>query len=126
MRITVHQTGSDADLGEQHCCICGQRFHLGPVSCLAFSGPAPGGGEVLWGEVCSACVQGGPDYIQERLDSKAWSARMSAAQKTEAAEEGISDCPTLEEVLVAESFYERPMFRTPEEYDRAISRGEIL
>jgi len=123
MRITVHQTGSDADLGEQHCCICRQRFHLGPVCCLAFSGPAP---EVLWGEVCSACVQGGPDYIQRWLDSNAWFARMSAAQKTEAAEEGISDCPTLEEVLVAESFYERPMFRTPEEYDAAISRGEIL
>ena len=123
MRITVHQTGSDADLGEQHCCICRQRFHLGPVSCLAFNGPAP---EVLWGEVCSACVQGGPDYIQRWLDSFAWSARMSAAQKTEAAEEGISDCPTLEEVLVAEAFYERPMFRTPEEYDAAISRGEIL
>jgi len=51
---------------------------------------------------------------------------MSAAQKTQAAEEGITDCPTLDEVLAAESFYERPMFRTPEEYDAAISRGEIL
>ncbi len=101
MRITLHQTGSDADLGEQGCCICKQRFHLGPASCLAFSGPAP---EVLWGEVCPACIERGQDYIQATLDWKAGWTRMAAQQQTVAAEEGISDCPTLDEVLAADAF----------------------
>ena len=51
---------------------------------------------------------------------------MAAKQQTLAAEEGITDCPTLDEILAAEAFYERPMFRTPEEYDAALSRGQIL
>lgn len=42
-----------------------------------------------------------------------------------AAEEGIIDCPTIEEVLAAEAFYERPMFETGEEYMEALGRGDI-
>jgi len=126
MRITIHQTGSDADLREQRCCVCRQRFYLGPASCLLFSGCDSGRGkEVLWGEVCPACIEGGPDHIQGWLDGRARWSRMIAEQETEAAEEGITDCPTLDEVLAAESYYERPMFRTGQEYEDALSRGEV-
>lgn len=121
MRITLQQTGSDADLGDGQCCICKPEFYLGPATCWAISEKS----NILWGEVCPACIEGGPEKIQRWLDVNAWGKRISAEQATEAAEEGITDCPTLDEVLAAEAFYERPMFRTAEEYDDALSRGEI-
>jgi hypothetical protein len=50
---------------------------------------------------------------------------MTAEQEEQAANEGVEDCPTLDEVLAAEAFYERPMFETGEEYEDALRRGEI-
>lgn len=121
MRIKLQQTGSDVDLGELRCCICRRGFYLGPVTCWAISE----GSKVLWGEVCPACIEEGPERMQHRLEMRAWLARETAEQNTEAAEEGISDVPTLDELLAAETFYERPMFRTPQEFEDALSRGEI-
>lgn len=121
MKITLQQTGSKDDLGELRCCICRRPFHLGPATCWAISEKS----NILWGEVCPACLEDGPECIQERLDSKAQWRRVAAQQETEAAEEGISECPTLEEFLVAETFYERPRFETGGEYDQALARGEI-
>lgn len=51
---------------------------------------------------------------------------MAAEQQTVAADEGITDCPTLDEVLAAETFYERPMFRTAQEFDDAVAKGEAV
>jgi hypothetical protein len=56
---------------------------------------------------------------------KARWARWTAEQETQAADEGVEDCPTLDEVLAAEAFYGRAMFETGEEFDDALRRGEI-
>lgn len=111
---------------EQRCCICRGRFHLGPVSCFAYQDD----GRVLWGEVCPRCIAGGPGEIQDQLDRKARWARLGAEQDEQAADEGVEDCPTIDEVLAAEAFYERPTFETSQEYDDALraseaTRGEI-
>lgn len=121
MRIELRQTGSNDDLGEQQCCICRGRFYLGAATCFAISERS----NILWGEVCPACIERGPEYIQCVFDRKACWSRMSARIDTETAEEGVSDCPTLDEILTAEAFYERPMFETGEEFGRALARGEI-
>lgn len=121
MRITLQQTGSNEDLGRARCCLCHRNFHLGPVTCCAISEES----NILWGEVCPSCIERGPRHIQRRLDLEAMWAQGDAHQRTETAEEGVTDCPTLDEVLAAESFYEQPMYKTGQEYEDALSRGEI-
>jgi hypothetical protein len=120
MRITLQQTASRDDLGALRCCICRCTFHLGPATCWAIDES-----NVLWGEVCPSCIERGPEHIEFVLKHHAWWARIIAEQETSAAEEGITDCPTLDEILVAESYYERPMFETGAEYMAALERGEI-
>lgn len=121
MIITLQQTGIADDVGEQHCCICRRRFHMGTAMCWAISE----GDNVLWGQVCPACIERGPEHIQGTFEHDAWWARIIAEQKTSAAEEGISDCPTLDELLAAEAFYERAAYDTADEYMDALERGEI-
>jgi hypothetical protein len=121
VRITLQQTGSKDDLGQAQCCICRQRFHLGPASCLAISEKS----NILMGEVCPACVEGGAGHIEEHLELRARWSVLAARQNREIADEGITDCPTLDELLAAESFYGTPMFETHEEFDAALRRGEI-
>lgn len=53
MRITLQQTGSGADLGDQQCCIFRSCFYLGPVTCWAISEKS----NILWGEVCPRCLR---------------------------------------------------------------------
>lgn len=121
MRITLQQTGSKDDMGKLQCCICSQFFYLGPVTCWALAEVS----NIHWGDVCPVCIQRGAEYIQRRLDHEAWSARMEADQAEKAAAEGIADCPTVDEFLAAEAFYERPMFESGEEYVEALERGEV-
>lgn len=120
MRITLQQTGIAGDIGEMECCICRRSFYLGTAMCWAIDES-----NVLWGHVCPACIERGPEHIQKECEFRAWSLRMQAEQATKSAEEGISDCPTLDELLAAETFYERAMFETTEEYMDALERGEI-
>lgn len=121
MRITLQQTGIQEDIGEMGCCICKQTFYQGPAMCWAISE----NDNVLWGHVCPLCIERGSAHIQHVLDHDAWWSRMTAEQKTNAAEEGITDCPTLDEVLAAEVFYERAAYETADEYMDALERGEI-
>ena len=121
MRITIEQTGSDDDMRQQRCCLCPGRFYLGPASCLAYSED----GLICWGEVCPRCIAGGPEEIQRQLDMRARWARWKAEQETEAAEEGVEDCPTIDELLAAEAFYERARFRSAKEYDDSLNGGEF-
>jgi hypothetical protein len=120
VRITLQQTGSKDDLGQARCCICPRRFYLGPATCFAISEK-----NILMGEVCPSCVERGAAYIEDQLEAKArWSA-LIAEQAAEIAEEGITDCPALDEFLAAESFYGVPMFETGQEYEDALCRGEV-
>jgi hypothetical protein len=121
MRLTLHQTGSNDDLGEDACAICSSGFYLGPVTCFAITERS----RILLGAVCPACLEAGSSYIQERLHAKARWSRLASEIDTDIAEEGVSDIPTLDELLAAEAYYERPMFETWEEYDEAVRRGEI-
>jgi hypothetical protein len=121
MWITLHQTGSNDDLGESVCATCEQRFYLGAVSSSAITERRG----MLLGQVCLACLAAGSEYIEKSLDNKALWCKLASEEASEIAEEGVSDVPTLDEVLAAEAYYERPMFETWEEYDEAVGRGEI-
>ena len=114
MRLYIEQTESIEDLGEQRCCLCRGRFYLGPASCLASSD----NGLIVWGEVCPRCIADGPEEIQRQLDSRAKWARWKAEQETEAAAEGVGDCPTVDELLAAEVLYEHPIYENPGDRDQ--------
>lgn len=121
MRIVLTQTGSKDDLGPVTCCFRRRRFPLGPATCWALSEKS----NILMGEVCPACVEGGASGMEDRLERRAMWSALGAQQDAEIAEEGITDCPTVDELLAAEHFYGVPMFETAKEYDDAVGRGDV-
>lgn len=121
MRIVLTQTGSKDDLGPVVCCFCRQRFPLGPATCWALTDRS----NILMGEVCPACVEAGAAAMETRLERNAIWSEMAANQDREIADEGVQDCPTLDQFLAAETFYGTPMFDTWREYDDAVKRGDV-
>lgn len=101
------------------CCLCKQRFYLGAATCWAISE----GSNILWGEVCPSYIERGPARMQWCLDRKAAFSRVQAMHDEEAAAEGIGDCPTLDEFLIAEAYYATPRFETQVRDGRGIRRG---
>jgi len=120
VRITLQQTGSKDDMEQQSCCICASHFQLGPASCLAITETG-----ILMGEVCPACVEAGARHIEGWMERRARWTAFGARQDAQIADEGVTDCPTVDELLAAESFYGGPMFETHEEFDDAVRRGEV-
>jgi hypothetical protein len=121
MKIVLTQTGSKDDLGPVGCCFCRRRFHLGPATCWAISEKS----NILMGEVCPVCVEAGAARMEDRLERRAMWSALEAEQDAEIAEEGITDLPTVDELLAAETFYGGPMFETAKEYDDAVGRGDV-
>ncbi len=120
MIITLQQTASNDDSGEMKCYLCAEKFYVGAVTCWAV-----GEDNTLLGDVCPKCLQRGPEHIQELLDSKAFWSRLEAEEAERIAAEGISDCPTLDELLTAEAYYVTPRYETGEESEEALDRGEV-
>jgi hypothetical protein len=79
---------------------------------------------VLLGEVCPACLKAGPEAMERRLKLRAVVAEQAAEEKRGIADEGVSDCPTLDELWAAEAFYGKAMFETAREHEEAPTRGE--
>jgi hypothetical protein len=59
----------------------------------------------LIGEVCPACLEGGASYIEAKLEARARLSRVIAEQDERIASESVEDVPSVDELLVAETFY---------------------
>jgi len=69
VRIVLQRTLTDGDVGERKCAICRRKFWLGPVSAYAISDT-----EILLGETCPACLEGGAEGLETALNERAkWS-----------------------------------------------------
>ena len=62
----------------------------------------------LIGEVCPACLESGAPHIEAKLDERARLSRVIAEQDEQIASEGVEDVPSVDELLVAETFYGGP------------------
>ena len=114
MRVEVVWTVSPAHVGDQPCAICRNRFWLGPAAAVAVSDD-----DVLLGEVCPACLQGGPKHMRDELERRARWSRLQADQDEKLASEPFSDCPTLDEFLALEAAFGSPLYATVEEAEKA-------
>jgi hypothetical protein len=59
----------------------------------------------LIGEVCPACLEGGASHIEAKLEQRARLSRVIAEQDERIASESVEDVPSVDELLVAETFY---------------------
>jgi hypothetical protein len=73
------------------------------------------------GEVCPACLDLGPEHMEERIGERALNARIDAEQLERAASETVEDCPSVEEFLAMEQAIGQPQYASFEEADRAMS-----
>jgi hypothetical protein len=59
----------------------------------------------LIGEVCPACLEGGAAHIEAKLEERARLSRVIAEQDEQNASEGVEDLPSVDDLLVAETYY---------------------
>jgi hypothetical protein len=91
VRIVLKRTLSADDLGEGPCSICKRKFCLGPVTAWAISDS-----EILLGEICPACLEGGTERMERELRWRAYWSRQTADQDERLAAEGFAmSCPRL-------------------------------
>lgn len=100
MRIKILRTRDWQEPSDVKCVFCAQVFPLGEVSPVAVSED-----DIELGEVCLACVSAGEDHIQAILDKRARWSRAVADQDERIASEGVTDLPSVDELLAAENFY---------------------
>jgi len=75
-------------------------FYLGEATAWAITED-----NTLLGEVCPACLEGGASYIEAKLEERARLSRVIAEQDERIAEEGVEDLPSVDELLMAETYY---------------------
>jgi hypothetical protein len=119
MRIALERTLIADDVGEHRCSVCRRKFWLGAASALAVSD-----GDVLLGETCPACLEGGAEHMQAELETRARWSRWIAEQDERLAGEGFDEPPTVEEFLLLETVYGTPRYRDCEEAEAALAEGE--
>jgi len=100
MRVFLAPTREYQEPGEIQCSFCKERFPLGEATLWAVSES-----NILLGEVCPACVSAGAGYIQEILDRRAYFSHAIADEAEGIALEEVMDLPSVDALLVAESFY---------------------
>jgi hypothetical protein len=59
----------------------------------------------LIGEVCPACLESGASHIEAKLEERARLSRVIAEQGERIASESVEDVPSVDELLLAETFY---------------------
>jgi hypothetical protein len=120
MRIVLKRTLTDQDIGAQRCVICQGKFWLGPVTAFAISDT-----DILLGETCTACLEGGAERMEDELSWRARWSRITADQDERLAAEGFGSeaTPTLDEYLTLEKVYRTPLYRDWVEADAAIEAG---
>ena len=100
MQIRIARTREDQEPGERDCAICRNVFWLGEATAWAITHD-----NALIGEVCPACLEGGASYIEAKLEARARLSRVIAEQDERIASESVEDVPSVDELLVAETFY---------------------
>ena len=94
----------DRSHSDAACWLCGRRFAIGSVACVAYSDD----GKLEVGLTCPACLEAGPGGMQEYLDFEARWTRFVADRAEEMAAEGITEAPTVEELLEMERAHGAP------------------
>src|SRR5829696_1210280 len=100
MQIRIARTREDQKPGERDCTICRDVFWLGEATAWAITDE-----NALIGEVCPACLEGGASHIEAKLEERARLSRVIAEQDERIASESVEDVPSVDELLVAETFY---------------------
>jgi hypothetical protein len=100
MQVRIARTREDQEPGERDCAICRNVFWLGEATAWAITQD-----NTLIGEVCPACLEGGAPHIEAKLEERARLSRVIAEQDERIASEGVEDVPSVDELLVAETFY---------------------
>jgi hypothetical protein len=100
MQIRIARTREDQEPGERDCTICRDVFWLGEATAWAITDD-----NALIGEVCPACLEGGASHIEAKLEERARLSRVIAEQDERIASESVEDVPSVDELLVAETFY---------------------
>src|SRR5215208_3423904 len=100
MRVRIARTREDQEPGERDCAICRDVFWLGEATAWAITDA-----NALIGEVCPACLEGGAAHIEAKLDERARLSRVIAEQDEQNASEGVEDLPSVDDLLVAETYY---------------------
>ena len=100
MQIRIARTREDQEPGERDCGICRNVFWLGEATAWAITDD-----NTLIGEVCPACLEGGASHIEAKLEERARLSRVIAEQDERIASESVEDVPSVDELLVAETFY---------------------
>jgi hypothetical protein len=120
LKVVLMRTLSGDDVGQQRCAICKRAFLLGAATAWVLSETG-----LPVGEVCPSCLESGPEEISARLAQRAaWWRRIAEAEQDLADEEWVGECPTPEELQMLEKVYATPLYRTMEEAEAAIARGE--
>ena len=100
MQIRIARTREDQKPGERDCGICRDVFWLGEATAWAITED-----NTLIREVCPACLEGGASHIEAKLEERARLSRVIAEQDERIASESVEDVPSVDELLVAETFY---------------------
>jgi hypothetical protein len=100
MRVRIARTREDQEPGERDCAICRDVFWLGEATAWAITDA-----NALIGEVCTACLEGGAAHIEAKLEERARLSRVIAEQDEQNASEGVEDLPSVDDLLVAETYY---------------------
>jgi hypothetical protein len=100
MGVRIARTREDQEPGERDCAICRDVFWLGEATAWAITDA-----NALIGEVCPACLEGGAAHIEAKLDERARLSRVIAEQDEQNASEGVEDLPSVDDLLVAETYY---------------------
>ncbi len=115
MRIILERTLDAGDVGEHRCSICRRKFWLGAATALAVSD-----GDVLLGETCPACLEGGAERMEAELQRRTrWSGWVAELDER-LATEGFDEPPTVEEFLLLEQIYGTARYRNSEEAEAAL------
>lgn len=114
MQVEVWQVLTPDDLGKGGCCACGLVYgrSVAEIHLLTDN-------RMDLGEVCPACLERGPEYIQRKIDERAEAARRTAEELERAASEYVEDCPSVEEYRLLEQAIGRPRYGSFEEADKA-------
>ncbi len=119
MKIVLKRTLCVDDIGEQRCAICRRDFYLGPATAFAISDDG-----LVLGEVCPRCLEGGVEKMQAELDSNAHISRAQAIEDQRYADEGFAgEAPSLAEYKMLERVFRTPLYKSPEDADRALVNG---
>src|SRR5829696_371666 len=100
MQTRIARTREDQKPGERDCGICRDVFWLGEATAWAITDD-----NTLIEEVCPACLERGASHIEAKLEERARLSRVIAEQDERIASEGVEDVPSVDELLVAETFY---------------------